>query len=463
MEIRPSIGAATVTVTSSPAEVRNWQVGQLLNAVALSGSERGQVTLRAGAATLSAQMPLTVKAGQVFTLQVISLGNQPVLQLLTETPQTDLYQAILRNALPRQGTLPPLLATLAAAASSSGRNVALPNPVLQLVRALFNGFSNHSDAASAKGLKQAVDDSGLFLEARLSRQAGTNTSTPVQTDFKAGLLRLQNLLRETNTAANPPSRGATTPAPANATAATTANPTAAATARAAAALLSATAELQAARAIAASGRSTPPPPTTTASSPTPSTASTEARQAPPMMPPLHETVPQPQARVAALLQLLDSPARLMANLLSQVDAALARLNLNQLASQKSDGAPRQVWLLEVPIRRDPGVDVFHFRIERDQTGAKQQAEPERRWNIDLAFDLDGLGPVCARVGVVGEQVATTFWAEHGHTTELFRQHLDQLQDRLRAAGLTVTTLSCKDGSPPTAAAPRAHGVVDERA
>ncbi len=50
-------------------------------------------------------------------------------------------------------------------------------------------------------------------------------------------------------------------------------------------------------------------------------------------------------------------------------------------------------------------------------------------------------------------VSATFWAGDNRTTELFKQHLGELQQRLQAAGLRVGSLSARHGSPQT---------VDER-
>ncbi len=76
--------------------------------------------------------------------------------------------------------------------------------------------------------------------------------------------------------------------------------------------------------------------------------------------------------------------------------------------------------------------------------------------MNLAFDLPGLGPVQARVAVLGEQVSTTFWAEQASTTQAFDSHLETLRQNLQQAGLGIGELVCRTGqAPQPPAGPRA--------
>src|SRR5690606_17676994 len=144
------------------------------------------------------------------------------------------------------------------------------------------------------------------------------------------------------------------------------------------------------------------------------------------------------------------------------EGALARLQLTQLSSLPADHEQRTVWMTELPVRNGADSDIFGLRIERDD-GRAGKGRRGHTWTVSLAFDLPGLGPVRARIGLSGEQVVSAaFWAEQTETMQLFQEHLADLHRQLEAAGLEVGVLACHSGTPPTPAedTPR---LLDERA
>lgn len=495
MEITPNPSTSQVTLTTPAAAIRSWAVGQLLNAVAMEESAGGLVTLRVGNANVAADVPFGVKIGQNFMLEVISLGELPVLQVVRPDPGADPYQAILRAALPRQSGLPPLLANLAALAGKGGQMVeqSLPAQVAQVLRALMDALSKSSDVATARGLQRALQDSGVFLESKLAREAGQpgdGRRAATATDFKAGLLRLRATLRNTeplatsSTRAQPSSGDPRTSSPESSTAKPPASnppaeapPTAPATPKpsAATARLPLPTPMRGAPGAAAEKtvattpqapqpRQSPPPGSTVAN--TPPTPAVPERGSTPLLPPLQNIRPQPQASVQAALSGRETPAQTVASLLNQVEGALARLHLTQLASHTAATDGRQVWLAEIPVRQGTRVDVFQMRVEREESSSKKgRSADQPAWSMELAFDLPGLGPVHARVGVLGERASTTFWAEQADTAQLFSQHLAELRQRLETAGLVADRLLCHLGAPPVDTLPPAAGqsLLDEEA
>ena len=183
-------------------------------------------------------------------------------------------------------------------------------------------------------------------------------------------------------------------------------------------------------------------------------------------PPLAGTVPVPQAAVASSLDLLNRLGNLRADLLQQVEAALARTQLQQLAVLPRDDGERALleWLLEVPVRRGDDIDLWSLRIFREaQESQRQRARQAQRWTVQLAFDLPGLGPMQVQVSLAGEQVSTRFWAAQEDTLPLVREHLHELRQALLDAGLDVGDLDCQTGNAP-AGKPRAgEPLISEKA
>ena len=401
----------SLTLTGSAPDLRAWQVGQLLQAQVLNGTVNNQVTLRIGQTTIDAQTQTPLAAGQTLTVQVLRLGDQPILKVLPQAPPTlnDPLAAALRSALPRQTGLAPLLANLgllAQSASAGSTAPPLPATVLQAAAQIYRDLSDSHQAATARGLQQAIRDTGLFLESKLA-QLAHGGSVELGTDFKAALLRLQTLLNDTPRPTPAPAAGATP-----------------------------------GQNVATSAR--------------------EAATAHPA-PPLRGLPPQAQAASAPSLARVSFASAALNELQQQTDGSLARLQLNQLASLPDSTEPQPSWLLELPLRHQAQVDLFHLRIGHEASKHADNAVAGRPWVVNLAFDLPGLGPVRARVAILGEQVSTTFWAEQAGTTQAFHTHLETLRQNLQQAGLGVGDLVCRTGqAPQPPAGPRAP-LMDTRA
>jgi len=143
----------------------------------------------------------------------------------TSKNNTRIAQALL-TTLPQQAPLPSLLSNLALIVknhtanlspgiiSPTQRIVPLPQPLVELVRAVVNRLPDNGSISSGDGLKQAVAQSGLFMEARLAQilqQPLSGTTTP-PIDFKGGLLSLLLTLLNFSKSMPPPSPTNTVPA-----------------------------------------------------------------------------------------------------------------------------------------------------------------------------------------------------------------------------------------------------------
>jgi len=187
----------------------------------------------------------------------------------------------------------------------------------------------------------------------------------------------------------------------------------------------------------------------------------------PPSPPLEAGTPRPAPpRRDALPQPLPVPVEAEAphpgRLAALVDGALARLELHQIASLPDPGQPL-VWTLELPLRDPNGPGALALRIERE-AGGQDEARPSPSWTLWLALDVPGLGPLQARVSLHGDGVGVALWAEREASARRLGAALDQLEARLRAAGLTVAALSAAPGhAPEPPSPPPAGGLIEEQA
>lgn len=164
-------------------------------------------------------------------------------------------------------------------------------------------------------------------------------------------------------------------------------------------------------------------------------------------------------------------------LLRVIAGMINRITVNQLHSQSlstaatADGtAPPQTWLLELPWlnpQQDPRV--VQVRIERhddgeanedsDKPGKKQLAQ----WRLNLALDLDELGPLYFELALTQKALAAKIWAKEESTWRLADRNVGRLRNGLGALGLAIKSLECRHGQPPQTPTRLDRRLVDEKA
>ncbi|SDO24603.1 flagellar hook-length control protein FliK [Pseudomonas jinjuensis] len=140
-------------------------------------------------------------------------------------------------------------------------------------------------------------------------------------------------------------------------------------------------------------------------------------------------------------------------LLKLAAAAVARLQTHQLSSlaqsdRLPDGTLLTTWQTEIPMRQQSSVTPLQVRIQQEDRSAAQEQQGEMIWHVELAFDLDSLGPLQVQASLARGAVSSQLWAERESTASLIDHELDNLRQRLCDAGLSVNQLSCRQGKPP---------------
>jgi len=451
-----------------------WKVGQILQATAVSGAQSGQATLNINGALLLAQTTLAIQPGQTLQLEVTRLAELALLKILDvnlapqkepltltlpvpATPaarwqagqiiKAEIIKAMVSElAQPRQTVLNiagQLIALKVQLPVQAGQSVKLE--ILQPGAPAALRVLNVNTAAPSESIGQAMRTAlpqqiplpNVFANLAAVAQASPKLTPALPPEIVELARQVMNQLPTPATAATPEglrramensgvffenalvqSAQGTAPLPPL-------------TADLKGGLLSLLTTLFALiKGQAPETTTTPQQPTTQYTAP----------------PPLPNAPPQPQARAHPTLTPQLTGQQALLELLRHVEGGVARIQLSQLASAQPEEDGRRAWLLELPLRNGDNVDVLQLRVERDKDGGdKQHPAP---WTVNLAFDLENLGPVNARVTLAGGAVSVVFWAQNDATTALFRQHLHGLHTRLRDAGLTVGNLIAQRGTPP---------------
>ena len=290
----------------------------------------------------------------------------------------------------RQGSMAGLLGAL------QTPGLALPEGLRGAAERLLGLFPQMSQLTDAKALAAAMGNSGAFLEARLLNGHGEPAG-----DLKAALLRLVAQL---------PGIPGSTP-------------------------------LAAAQASANFGQALPAFARHTLG------ALGQAGAGQPGQP--GQAFPLP----GRLLPQLDGEADLEL-ILKLAAAAVSRLQTHQLSSLAqtqtgADGTQLTTWQLELPMRDQRDIVPLQIKLQQEESASRnEQEKPETLWRVELAFDVAPLGPLQVQAQLLQGTLSSQIWAEHDDTAQLIRAELEHLRQRLTAAGLNVSELACRQGTPP---------------
>jgi len=159
-------------------------------------------------------------------------------------------------------------------------------------------------------------------------------------------------------------------------------------------------------------------------------------------------------------------------LLKLAAGAISRLQSHQLGGLEqtrthADGTQVTTWQLEIPMRNAHDIVPLQVKVQREDTPerdehsdapAQEAREREKLWRLELAFDLEPLGPLHVQAQLIAGSIASQLWAEREGSAELISSELGNLRERLVACGLNVKELECNRGVPPQG--PRA--VLEQR-
>ncbi|MDX1589333.1 MAG: flagellar hook-length control protein FliK [Oleiphilaceae bacterium] len=157
---------------------------------------------------------------------------------------------------------------------------------------------------------------------------------------------------------------------------------------------------------------------------------------------------------------------------------LNRISVNQLHSQVLSGGgggaqeaatPAQSLLMELPWLNTQG-EARTVQLRLDQRQQKQEEEEgggeagsQTQWRLNLALDLDGLGPLYFDLRLQQRQLDTRIWAERPVALGLVESTTEALAERLRRLELTVPPIACHLGKPVQLKTRLSQQLIDERA
>ena len=146
---------------------------------------------------LANQTAVPLKEGTVIQLQAIKSDDKPVF-LVTSTT-TDLQQKIIeafKQMLPLQTSPTPLLNQLQQALPSLLADASIAETLKTLAQKILSDIPGKTQLTETPQLRQAIKESGLFMESKLIDLLQGKPNVSVQDDFKFKLSKLIQLLTQ---------------------------------------------------------------------------------------------------------------------------------------------------------------------------------------------------------------------------------------------------------------------------
>ncbi len=193
MDIQPtSPGVSLAAKASLPNTLLDLKLGQRIPATVIKQfAESGQLLLQLSGKLIRAESNVTVPSGRALLLEVVKVGEQPQLKIVNLNSLANTASDALRTNLGNQKSSIGLSQQLISLVGSDAASSRLPKPISVIARNLLQALPQFSDLTTPSGLKRAILNSGIFLEAKLATLKGSSNSS-VNTDLKANILRLIN-------------------------------------------------------------------------------------------------------------------------------------------------------------------------------------------------------------------------------------------------------------------------------
>lgn len=390
-------------VFPTPAETDNRKA-------ALITIERAQLT----------NAPSNLQAGQELKLEIVKSGILPefkIVPVATHIPEAKIAE-FTKQFLPRHEAPPVLLNQLLKDLPklTENKNVsqALKNIALKIVQSL----PPKEQLVTSQGLKQAIANSGLFLEAKMPAQAELIKELPQLIKSESVPHSLQRIAAEIlqNLAPKEPLLGSTS---------------------------------NSVKSAAEPGLFPPTLNTEDAAGTTPKTGDSGE---------INLVAEDFKANLLKFIQVLkqeisnygeQSPAQadldLLKNLQHKTENTVAKLALDQLISLPKEDSPKQQWIIDIPFIDRQQAQSVRIEVQHDKENKAQSGNAN--WSVNITLTPPGLDTIHCIASYRDNVINTFFKSRNAQTTELIKHHLDYLKSQLEESGLKPGHMDAHNEAP----------------
>lgn len=375
--------------------------------------------------------PSDLKIGQSLNLEIVKTGTTPEFKIIpaaNNIPEAKVAEFI-KQFLPRHEASPIFLNQLIKDLPQLLKNESVPQALKDIAAKIVQNLPPKEQLVTSQGLKLAIANSGLFLEAKLPPalvqaelikelpQLIKNESVPQSLQRIAAEI-LQNLTQKQPLLNNPVLQQlATNTTPISET------------------------ELAALKLnlpLTVEGES--------------GNAKTNALGAEDFKANLLKFIHALKQELASQGEqpLNKTDIDLLKNLQNKTENTVAKLVLDQLMSLPKEDSPKQLWVIDIPFIDRQQAETVKIEIQRDKENKKQSGSGD--WSVNITITPPELGTIQCMVSYRNDAINTFFKSQNTQTTELIKHNLDYLKNQLEESGLKTGHMDAHDGAQKTQAA-----------
>ena len=394
-----SLDAKNLLVVSATAntQLQRWQASRQIELLVLQVSgNKATVNIDGIEANLQGSIASRLKAGQVITATIQQGMPAPRLKItLPSVSHSEMINIEIRKRLPVQQDLDQMLSRLD---NVIQRHQSNPLPVQNQLTQIRNAIQNAIYPINnlAPNIKKALDNAAVFSHQQIHQHITHGDTFPAN-NINLQLLRLASILRNT---VDPYISNRSKP------------------------------DLQTGNTIRQTNSDD--------IALNPLTYDAKGKVA--------QQLPQSSRASAIQRGNLPPQIQIMDELLNSTEGTLAKIQSHQLQMLRSEDTDLPVWLFELPVKQDKEITSFEFLIHRDPDN--KNTEFKAGWQLQLRFNLDGLGEILAQIRMrPTQEIDVNFIAESDKTAELFSRHMEILGERFNNQGIVPGQLNCSCDEP----------------
>ncbi len=361
------------------ALTKQWQVGQILNAVVGKAHHTNLFDVRIDNQNLKASGPPGMREGDLLQLKVIEAETRVLFKIISHNKaelKSGGAEQQLRLDLPKQKSILDLVETMIrlknSGDQSSNRTILSANIQRQIAE-YVNLLPGLKQLGQHQILKQNIVNSGLFLENKLMQVAGNKSSllnsvpaASIKTDLKASLLRIEQAIQSEVTVAKD--------------------------------------QILTPVKLALVSKSS-------------------------------QNVPIPQQTKP----IDENPEIQLSTLKNAVQAAISKVQVNQAQTIINNEHSMPQWLIDLPFLHNKRAGLLELIVQQEKSRDEETSHADK-WTVSFNLSLESLGKITVQLSLSDNNLSSTIWAENPGTNQQINKNLLSLDARLQRAGLNVVAL-----------------------
>ncbi len=407
MDIQSAILTNPLSIKTVQLSLSQYLAGQILNANVIERKSANTFVLQIGNQHVEAKTiqskPLNL--GDQLKLIVEKQDNPIVLRVVQESTAKaphEIKQQLLREVIPKQAGLEKLTDTLSQVSNNMKQIIKiLPMPIEQQFKKLIEQLPTKNSINNEAGLKTAIKNSGLFLEAKLLTEA-KNRHTEV-------------LLKNGNTPTKPSSHPDTTQFPQHA--------------------ITKDLKTNLLQLVSVINKYSP---------------GMEVKESPfvnQTQIPLTDKTQNIAAKSKSTIDKVDLALKADTEIINKhIESSIARIEVNQSKAIVSNDNQMPLWSIEIPVKDKQDFDLLKLDIQPDKDS--KSSDPEKQlWSTSININFENIGTLSAKLTIINKEVNASLWSENKILTDLIRDNLFLLNKQIENCGLSSGKIICLDEAP----------------